>query len=394
MASGAPGNSLRKGVFGIDDKKEIPGLIPGVVLALVIMLVAVPLAEALGHWLLSLQGIDPAGKSSPVSGVLMAIVIGMLVGNFVPLPDIFRGGIRFSVTKLLRLGIILVGIKLSLMDVLKLGAWGIPIVVTAITGGLVLVSWFNSRLNLPKRLGTLIAAGTAICGVTAIVSTAGAIGAEEDEVAYAVANITLFGLIGMFLYPYLAPYLLHTSEQIGIFLGIAVHETAQVMGSALTYREVFNDEIAFKAATVTKLTRNLFLAAVVPALAFFHHQAKAGSGSQETGKVKILELFPIFVLGFVGMTIIRSIGDATLNGGAAWGLFNAETWNGLTQQVGSVWGSRYLLGTAMAGVGLGTRFEVFKGVGMKPFAVGFVGALLVGVIGCVMSLLLGQHVHL
>jgi len=115
MASGAPGNSLIKGVFGIDDKKEIPGLIPGVVLALVIMLVAVPLAEALGHWLLSLQGIDPAGKSSPVSGVLMAIVIGMLVGNFVPLPDIFRGGIRFSVTKLLRLGIILVGIKLSPM---------------------------------------------------------------------------------------------------------------------------------------------------------------------------------------------------------------------------------------------------------------------------------------
>lgn len=394
MGSGKPGKSLIKGVFGIDDKKEIPRLIPGAVLALIIMLVAVPLAEALGHWLLNLQGIDPAGKSSPVSGVLVAIVIGMLVGNFVPLPDIFKVGIRFSVTKLLRLGIILVGIKLSLMDVFKLGVWGIPIVVTAITGGLVVVSWFNRRLNLPERLGTLIASGTAICGVTAIVSTAGAIEANEDEVAYAVANITLFGLIGMFLYPYLAPYLLHTSEQIGIFLGTAVHETAQVMGSALTYREVFNDEIAFKAATVTKLTRNLFLAAVVPILAFFHHRAKAGSDPEKTGKVNILKLFPIFVLGFVGMTIIRSIGDATLNGGAAWGLFNAETWNGLTKQVGGVWGSRYLLGTAMAGVGLGTRFEVFKGVGMKPFAVGFVGALLVGVIGCVMSLLLGQHVHL
>ena len=358
------------------------------------MLVAVPLAEALGHRLLSLQGIDPAGRSSPVSGVLMAIVVGMLVGNFVPLPGIFQGGIRFSVTKLLRLGIILIGIKLSLVDVLKLGIWGIPIVATAICSGLILVSWFNRRLNLPERLGTLIASGTAICGVTAIVSTAGAIDAGEDEVAYAVANITLFGLLGMFLYPYLAPHILPSSEQIGIFLGTAVHETAQVMGSALTYREVFNDETAFKAATVTKLTRNLFLAAVVPVLAYYHRRSGAGARADGADGVSILKLFPVFVLGFVGMAIIRSIGDATLSGGAAWGLFDADTWSGMTRQAGSVWGSRYLLGVAMAGVGLGTRFEVFRGVGMKPFALGLVGALLVGVVGFVMSLLLGQYVQL
>ena len=373
---------------------RFPGLLPGAILALVIMLVAVPLAEALGHWILSLQGIDPAGKSSPVSGVLMAILVGMLIGNAVPLPKVFQGGIRFSVTKLLRLGIILVGIKLSLMDVLKLGVWGVPIVLTAVSGGLILVSWFNRLLKLPTRLGTLIAAGTAICGVTAIISTAPVIEAEEREVAYAVANITLFGLLGMFIYPYLAPHLLHTSEQIGLFLGTAVHETAQVMGAALTYREVFNDEIAFKAATVTKLTRNLFLAAVVPILSFHYLRNQGGTRGEGARKVSFLKLFPIFVLGFVGMAVIRSIGDATLGDGAALGMFDAEAWNGLTKQVGNVWGSRYLLGTAMAGVGLGTRFEVFKGVGMKPFAVGLVGALLVGVIGCVMSLLLGGFVHL
>lgn len=394
MSSDSSGSRLVKGTFGVDNLRGVPGLLPGALLALVIMLVTVPLAEMLGHQLLSLQGIDPAGKSSPVSGVLMAIVVGMLVGNIVPLPKMFQGGIRFSVTKLLRLGIILIGIKLSLMDVVKLGVWGVPIVVASISGGLILVSWFNRKLNLPKRLGTLIAAGTAICGVTAIVSTAAAIEADEDEVAYAVANITLFGLIGMFVYPYLAPHLLQTSEQIGIFLGIAVHETAQVMGAALTYREVFNDEIAFKAATVTKLTRNLFLAAVVPILAFYHLRSKDGGKGEGRSKVNIIKLFPIFVLGFVGMTIIRSIGDATVSSGAAFGLFDAEAWSGLTKQIGSVWGSQYLLGTAMAGVGLGTRFEVFKGVGMKPFAVGLVGALLVGVIGCTMSFLLGRFVVL
>ncbi len=394
MSSDSSGSRLVKGTFGVESLRNVPGLLPGALLALVIMLVAVPMAEMLGRQLLSLQGIDPAGKSSPVSGVLMAIVVGMLVGNMVPLPKMFQGGIRFSVTKLLRLGIILVGIKLSLMDVVKLGIWGIPIVVASISGGLILVSWFNRMLNLPERLGTLIASGTAICGVTAIVSTAAAIEAEEDEVAYAVANITLFGLIGMFLYPYLAPYLLQTSEQIGIFLGTAIHETAQVMGAALTYREVFNDEVAFKAATVTKLTRNLFLAAVVPILAFYHLRSRDGSSGERGGRVSIIKLFPIFVLGFVGMTIIRSIGDATVGSGAAFGLFDAEAWSGLTKQIGSVWGSRYLLGTAMAGVGLGTRFEVFRGVGIKPFAVGLAGALLVGVIGFIMSFLLGRFVVL
>jgi uncharacterized membrane protein YadS len=115
--------------------------------------------------------------------------------------------------------------------------------------------------------------------VTAIVSVAPAIKAEQKEVAYAVANITLFGLLGMFLYPYLAPHILHTSEQIGLFLGTAVHETSQVVGAALTYKEVFNDETVLKAATVTKLTRNLFLAVVVPLLAYLYLRNQMASGN-------------------------------------------------------------------------------------------------------------------
>src|SRR5690606_5897096 len=109
---------------------------------------------------------------SPVSGVLVAIVVGIIIRNTVPLPDILQPGIRFSVRSILRLGIVLVGIKLSLLEMLRLGAWGIPIVVVTVGGGLILVTWINRALQLPPRLGTLIAAGTGICGVTAIVSVA------------------------------------------------------------------------------------------------------------------------------------------------------------------------------------------------------------------------------
>lgn len=390
MSANALGHRVMKGLLGIETPSEIVRLLPGVALAGAIMLVALPLADLIGAWILRLQGLDPTGKASPLSGVLVAIVIGMLVSNLVRLPEVFKDGIRFSVTKLLRLGIILVGIKLSLFDVLKLGAWGIPIVAVAIFSGLLFVSWFNRLLKLPERLGTLIAAGTGICGVTAIVSTAPAIKAEEREVAYAVANITLFGLLGMFLYPYLAPMILQTSEQIGLFLGTAVHETSQVVGAALTYKEVFGDDVVLKTATVTKLTRNLFLAIVVPLLAFLYLRRQGGAGA----RVPVRSLLPVFVLGFVGMALVRSLGDLTLPSGAAFGVFDGAAWKALTTQLGDLWGSKYLLGTAMAGVGLSTSFSVFKGVGLKPFAVGLAGAALVGAVGLVMALLVGQFVQL
>ncbi|MCS7310865.1 MAG: putative sulfate exporter family transporter [Armatimonadetes bacterium] len=394
-ANATTGNRALYALFGVGRMDEILKLVPGVAVAAAIMLVSLWLADVIGMALLRLQGIDPTGKSSPLSGVLVAILVGILLRNVLPLPQSLQPGIQFAVTKLLRLGIIFVGIKLSLLDVLKLGAWGIPIVVTAIASGLVLISWFNRVLRLPERLGTLIAAGTGICGVTAIVSTAPAIKAEQREVAYAVANVTLFGLLGMFLYPYVAHALLHSSEQVGLFLGTAVHETAQVVGAALAYKEVFRDDVAFQAATVTKLTRNLFLAVVVPLMAFYYlrRQQANGEGDGEA-RVNVAKLFPMFVLGFLAMALVRSIGDATLGGGAAFGVWNADGWKALTTTIGEQWGSRYLLGTAMAAVGLGTSFSVFKGLGLKPFAVGFVGALLVGVVGLVLSLLLGQFVKL
>jgi uncharacterized integral membrane protein (TIGR00698 family) len=315
-------------------------------------------------------------------------VIGILLRNLLPLPASIEEGIKFSTTKILRLGIILVGIKLSLLDVFKLGAWGIPVVAAAIFGGLIFITWINRRLNLPERLGTLIAAGTGICGVTAIVSVAPAIKAEQKEVAYAVANITLFGLLGMFLYPYLAPHILHTSEQIGLFLGTAVHETSQVVGAALTYKEVFNDETVLKTATVTKLTRNLFLAIVVPLLSYLYLRNQAASGNGERSKISIAKLLPAFVLGFIAMAVVRSVGDAQVAHGLAFGIWDAEGWQAFTKAVGETWGSR-ALGAAMAAVGLATSFRVFKGVGLKPFLVGLIGALLVGFIGWAMAMLLG-----
>ena len=387
-------NPILNVIFGVKSLPEAFRLLPGAILAALVMLTALPLANAIGHWVLGLQGLDSAGKSSPLSPVLVAIILGLLIRNLVPLPEIVKPGIKFAVAKLLRLGIIFVGIKLSFMDVLKLGAWGIPVVLVCITVGLLFVTWFARKLGVSERLGTLIAAGTSICGITAVVSTAPAIDAEESEVAYAVANIAFFGMIAMFVYPYLAHHFFETSEQVGLFLGTAVHDTSQVIGAGLTYQQMFHDDLAFKTATVTKLTRNLFLAAVVPLLAIYYAKQQGKETGNAAKKVDIGKLFPLFVIGFLLMAVVRSVGDATVQNGFAFGLFDASTWKMVTSQIGGVWGSKYLLGTALAAVGLGTHISVFKGVGLKPLLVSFVAALVVGAMGFTMALLLGPYVHL
>jgi uncharacterized integral membrane protein (TIGR00698 family) len=367
-------------------------LLPGVLASAAVMFAGFEVAEWLGRALLAARGLS---GSSPISGVPVAIVIGLLLRNTLSLPAAIGAGLKFCTTTILRLGIVLVGIKLSVIEMARLGVAGVPVVLAAIVTGLVFVTWFNRRLGLPPRLGTLIAAGTSICGVTAIVSTAPAIDADEREVAYAVANVVAFGLFGMMVYPYVAHALLPGSAAIGLFLGTAVHDTSQVVGAALTYRQIYADDAVLRVATVTKLTRNLFLAAVIPALTWMHARharAAAGPGRPATSW---RSLVPTFVLGFVAMALVRSAGDAMLGAdGLALGVWDRDGWARVSSLLGDTIGARWLLGTAMAAVGLNTNFAVFKGVGLKPFVVGLAGALVVGAVGFAMASLLGGLVSL
>ncbi len=364
---------------------------PGIAAALVVMLAGFWLANVVGLQILAAQGLT---GSSPVSGIPVVIVLGLLLRNLLPLPGALTPGLKYATTTILRAGIVLVGIRLSLIDVVRLGVFGLPVVLGAIATGLLFVTWFNRALGLPPKLGTLIAAGTSICGVTAIVSTAPAIDADEREVAYAVANVVAFGLLGMLTYPYLAHAILGSSETIGLFLGTAVHDTSQVVGAALTYRQVYGDDVVLRVATVTKLTRNIFLAAVIPILTWMHIRSQSRVGAGGIGAVSGT-LIPGFVIGFVLMALVRTVGDATLGSmGAAFGVLSADTWASLTRDIGDFWASQILLGTAMAAVGLNTSFAVFKGVGLKPFAVGMAGALVVGGVGMILAVLLGRFVHL
>lgn len=366
---------------------ELPRILPGVLFALGIALAAQLLASILGSALLRLQGLDPSGTGSPVSAISVAVLVGLAIANTVGVSKALLPGLDFSVKKVLRLGIILVGIKLSVVDVLKVGSLGIPLVLALVVFALATTLWVAKRANVSHRLGSLAAASTAICGITATLAVAPAIEADDKEVAYTVANVTLFGLVGMLVYPYVAHALFGDSSfAAGLFLGTAIHDTSQVMGAAISYKEVFGDEKALEIATVAKLTRNAMLVGVVPALAFLHARR---SGQSRKEKLPLGKLFPFFIVGFLALALLRTLGDLSLeSGGLALGAFSRESFRHLTSLLGDE-AAVLALGTALASVGLTTRLSVFRGLGLRPLFVGLTAALLVSGASALLSGWLG-----
>ena len=366
---------------------DVSRLIPGIVLTVAIVAIAILLSDWFNH-LGAYPGI--------ASYILIAILLGMVVRNFIGLPQLFQPGVGFSLDKVLKLGIILMGIRLSFSGVLTIGAWSIPIIIGCILTGIVVTICVTRVLKLSDKLGILIAVGTSICGSSAIVAAAPGIKATDDEVTYAVANITVFGIIAMFAYPYLANVVFNGDFlHVGLFLGTAIHNTAQVAGAGLVYDQTFvaaaNDSVT-NVAVVTKMVRNVMMVAVIPLMAFIYAQRVAQQGILvERGKNGILRLVPLFIIGFLAMAALRSVGDASLeSSGLAMGVWGENSWGALTNGIKD-WAG-YALATAMAGVGLGTSFRKLKGLGLKPFVVGLVSATAVGITSIILVLLLGPLV--
>ncbi|MCZ7617380.1 MAG: putative sulfate exporter family transporter [Myxococcota bacterium] len=246
-------------------------VLPGVALAAGIAAVAGAAADGIGRGLFGFE-------RSPIPGVALAILLGLAIRNVLGLPIVYDAGLRLCVKRLLRVGVALLGIRLSLAAAGAIGVAALPIVVGAIAVALFVVTGLGRLLGLPSRLSLLIAVGTGICGNTAILATGPVIDADEDEMSYAVACVTIFGLLALLLYPPLAHLLFAgDASRIGLFLGTAIHDTAQVAGAALLYAQHYGAPEALDVATVTKLVRNLFLLAVIPLIALLHRRQRPGA---------------------------------------------------------------------------------------------------------------------
>ena len=346
--------------------QNIIKIFPGVILALVFCLFSQGINNVIGIELFSTS-------KSPISTVMIAILLGIIMGNaLTPRPGMMIG-LDFTQKYILKLGIIFLGIRLSFEEFVKFGTVAIPLIIVCILSVLVLIKLLIKKVSISSRMSYLIAIGTSVCGATAIVATAPIIDAKKTEVAYAIANITLFGVIAMLVYPYFAEWYFDGEPlKAGLFLGTAIHETSQVAAAGLIYDQQFNSPETLNVATVTKLIRNTFLVVMVPLFGFLYNRGKT-----KNKNYSIFNIFPYFVLGFIGMMILRNIGDQifTLDSD------NYEIWKSFINILKIL--ATTFLTMAMAAVGISINISELRSMGHKPFVVGLIAAITVGVVSII-----------
>lgn len=314
---------------------------------------------------------------SPVSSIIIAIVLGIVLNNAITLPTSFSSGFDFSLKYILKLGIILLGIRLSLVDVFNLASSVLPLIIVCIFFTLVATYFIAKKCHIDDKFSFLTAVGVSICGVTAIVATSPVIHANKEQTSYAIANITIFGIIAMLLYPFIAHISFSTTEQIGYFLGTAVHETSQVAGAGLIYAQQFAEETVLDIAMVTKLLRNSFMLLVIPIIALIYHK----NAMHQQAKISIIKIFPYFILGFLVIALLRTMGDNYINDAGTFLFFDQASWLTLIKYIKS--SAEICLTIAMACVGLTTNLKSMIALGLKPFYIGLTVSSITGLISWV-----------
>ena len=347
-------------------KKYYLVYIPGIILAFVLY--------TLSQGFNNIIGIELLGyNKSPISTAMIAILLGMFFGNIFKVRDGFQKGLDFTREYILKLGIICLGIQLKPFEFLNFGKIAIPLIVICIVSVLIVIKLLIKKLKISTRMAYLIAIGSTVCGTTAIMATAPIIKANKNEISYAIANITLFGILSMLLYPYFANiYFDNQTLLTGLFLGTSIHETSQVVAAGLIYEQQFNSPETLNIATVTKLIRNTFLIVMIPLFAFLYTR-----GKKNEKNYSIMNIFPYFVLGFVGMIILRNIGDQMFVSNTS------SNWKEIIETIKFL--SKIFLTMAMAAIGLSTNLKDIKDMGYKPFVVGFIAMLTVGIV-CVITI--------
>lgn len=307
-----------------------------------------------------LIGVAAGHINAIISPLLVAMVVGAVVANAVTIPASFAPGLAFATRWLLRGGVVLLGLQLSLQDVVKLGPGVLAVVAGVVASGVVLGRWLGVRLGLTPQQSVLIACGSSICGAAAIAAVDATIDAEDEDVSTAVALVTAFGTILIGVIPVVAAVLGLSKHVAGIWAGASVHEVAQVVavGGVL-------GGAALGAAVVVKLARVLLLAPVLALVG-------AESRGQVAPEGKRPPLVPLFMVGFCVLVLLHTLvpfSHATLANAS-----QAQT---------------FLLAAAMCAVGCHVRVRDLRRAGARPVvlataltvwvgAVGLIGAMLVG----------------
>jgi uncharacterized integral membrane protein (TIGR00698 family) len=292
--------------------------------------------------------------------VLWAIILGLIVSNCFGIARIFRPGIA-TYELWLKLGIVLVGARFLLQDVLHIGGLSLGLVAVELILSLSVMTLLGRIFRLPPKLTSLLAIGSSICGVTAIMAAQGAIDPDEEDTSTAIAAILTLGAIALFTFPAIG-HLLHLGQQAyGMWAGLAVDNTAESIVTGALY-----GQDAGRWAVLAKTARSSFIGFVV--LGYAIYWASQGQAAVVEHKARFLwQKFPKFILGFLAISFCATAG-----------FFSRGQLDSLSNL------SRWAFLPAFAGVGLRTNLKDLVGQGWRPLAVGILGEIFIALITLVL----------
>lgn len=298
-----------------------------------------------------LRGLPGVGSFSPM---IIAIALGILIRNTVGTPRTLAVGIGFSMRRLLRLAIILLGVQLTFSQVAETGLRGVSIILIVVASTFLFTLAVGRLLGADESVTRLIAAGTSICGASAVAAANSVVDAHDEDVAYAVACVTVFGSIAMFVYPLLETGLALSGRDYGLWAGASIHEIAQVVAATFAVSREAGDF-----GTVAKLTRVMTMAPMVLAMAAFlpRPAASAGSGRRRPP-------MPWFVAGFIALVAVNSA---------------IEIPAGLKAEIGVI--STFMLTMALGAMGLETDIAKLRAKGVRPALTGALASLFIAGFG-------------
>ncbi|WP_225931400.1 YeiH family protein [Leptolyngbya sp. 7M] len=279
-------------------------------------------------------------KLTFLNPLLIAVFLGMAIQNCFGIPTYFRPGIHFSMKRILRLAVILLGLKLSLTEVLAVGPVGLMIVISSSVSTFYLTCWLGRCLHINRKLTHLIAAGTSICGASAVVATNSVIDSSEEDMAYAITTITGFGTCAMLLYPWVPALFQISPQAFGIWCGASIHEVAQVIAAGFQ-----NGIVSGEFATITKLSRVLLLIPIVGFLGWENQYSSLHSNKTNRSNVPV----PWFVVFFGLLVCVNSLNLVS------------ESIKSLILSV-----NQFLLCLSLAAMGLETTLNRLAKIGLKP----------------------------
>lgn len=291
----------------------------------------------------SLAAVLLSRLASGLSAISVAVVLGIIVANTAQLPRVMGPGLSIAAKQILRIGVVLLGFRLALQDVVALGPGAFFLIVSVSTGTLTGVMWLGRSLGLSRGLSMLAGVGFAICGASAIAAAQGTVKAKEEEVTAALGLVLLFGTISIGLLPLMAGLLDLPSAVAGAWIGASVHDVGQAVAAA----EIVG-EGALEVAVLVKIGRVLLLGPVMIILAVLMRKEQASKSSSEN-----VRLLPWFVLAFILAVLMRSIDVIPESGLAA---------------IASAEGACF--GVALFALGTDVRLSRLRALGWRPVVLG------------------------